>query len=282
MDDADGMTDGDAGDGFTTLIQRSWTLGPGLESHYCRRQTVTQDMYITGLRPVSPDGTHHEILTIAPDATKLGNYDCNGGELVTQTPMPMLFAGGIGTTDFLFPAGVAVKIPAGTTLQLYIHATNTTDTTATVTSGVQIKTVPANEVVHEADMMFIGKRTFTIPSQMPAQSYSLTTDCGAPVDWHIVGLWPHMHQYGTHQKIEVQRAAVTMKTPLDVAYDVNEQRNYAMDFMVPTNDRIAVTCTWLNDSGMQLMSNDSTSAEMCYTGAFVWPKVNDLYFCLNN
>ena len=276
------MTDGDAGDGFEMLIQRSWTLQPGTEAFFCRRQTFTTDMYITGLRPISPDGTHHEILTIAPDNTKLGNYDCNGLDLVTTTPMPMLFAGGIGTTDFLFPPGVAVKIPANTTLQLYLHVTNSTDSVLTRTSGVQVKKVQASDVVHEADMMFVGKRTFQVPAQMPPQSYSITTDCGAPMDWHIVGMWPHMHNHGTHQKVEIQRAGVTMKTPVDVAYDFNEQKNYAMDFMVPTNDRIAVTCTWFNDTGATLFSGDQENNEMCYTGAFVWPKVNDLYFCLNN
>jgi hypothetical protein len=55
-----------------------------------------------------------------------------------------------------------------------------------------------------------------------------------------------------------------------------------MDFMVPTNDRIALTCTWLNESGGILFSGDSETNEMCYAGVFVWPKVNDLYFCLNN
>ncbi|HUS31738.1 MAG TPA: hypothetical protein VMZ53_24720 [Kofleriaceae bacterium] len=282
--DADGMVDG--GDGWKMLIQRPWTVGSASEQFRCRRQTITEDMYITGLRALAPTGTHHTLLTIPDVQGTNGNFDCTPNE-ISGTPQ-LLFGGGIGTNDFLFPPGVAVKIPAGTQLQLYLHIYNASDATMNDTSGILVKTVPASEVVNEADMFFVGKRTFQIPPDAtpadPPAPYSITTDCGNGTlgDWHVVGMWPHMHQHASHQKVEITRANVTMKTPLDVAFDFKEQRNYAMDYVVPPNDRIAVTCTWLNDTGSMLYSGDNFGNEMCYAGLFVYPKVGNLYGCVNN
>ncbi|HTL37867.1 MAG TPA: hypothetical protein VL326_32270 [Kofleriaceae bacterium] len=282
--DADGMTDG--GDAWKMLISRQWSAIAGSEEFDCRGQQVTEDMYISGFRALAPSGTHHTLLTIDTDhSAPVGNFDCNGLNIADAEPL--LYGGGLGTNDFLFPQGVAIKIPAGSWLQLYLHIENTSDATETETSGVEVQTVPASDVVHEADMFFVGKRMFTVPENMtvgaPVASgtYSLTTSCGSVGDWHILGMWPHMHEHATHQKVAITRAGNTMSTPLDIAFDFKEQRNYAMDFVVPANDRFELTCTWLNDTGYVLPSGDSAGAEMCYAGAYVYPKLGNLYTCVN-
>lgn len=274
---------GDAGDGWQMLIQRQWSVNGGLEEYDCRHQLVTQDMYVTGFRALAPVGTHHTILSIVPASesppTVVGNYDCNPSALSppSQTEsFEMLYAGGIDTNDFVFPPGVAIKIPAGTYIQLYLHVLNSGDLPLTETSGVMIKTIPAADVVNEADMMFFGKRSFQVDPGM----FSIYTDCPATEDWHILGLWPHMHEYGVHQNIQVTHAGTTMKTPLDVAYSINEQKNYAMDFVIPTNDRLQVTCTWNNTTGAPIASGESSGSEMCYAGAFMYPKHGDIYGCV--
>lgn len=282
--DADGMTDG--GDGWKMLISRPWDAIAGAEEWDCRGMQVTNDIYVTGFRPLAPNGTHHTLLTIDTNhSAPMGNFDCNGVNIADAEPL--LYGGGLGTNDFLFPQGVAIKIPAGSYLQLYLHIYNSTDDPASGTSGIEIQTVPANEVVHEADMFFVGKRMFTVPvntapgTPVPPGSYSLTTDCGSTGDWHILGMWPHMHEHATHQKVEILRGGNPRMTPLDVPFDFNEQRNYAMDFVVPANDRIAVTCTWENDTGGILYSGDSAASEMCYAGAYIYPKLGNLYTCVN-
>jgi hypothetical protein len=282
---SDGDAMGDAGAGWQTLIQRSWTVNSGLEDFECRHQLVTEDMYVTGFRAISPPGTHHAILTIVPPdqspPTVVGNYNCNPSA-ISGTAMggpEMLYAAGPGTNDFLFPQGVAIKIPAGTYLQLYLHLYNTSDDTQTETSGIMVQTIPAAQVVHEADMMFVGLKGFKILAD--GLPYSKGTDCGATDNWHILGMWPHMHQIGTHQKIEILHNAVVMKTPLDKAYDFNEQQNYAMDFIVPLGDRIKVTCTWVNNTGTDVYSGEQAANEMCYAGAFMYPKLPDIYACVN-
>src|ERR1041385_6629871 len=54
--DGDTQGSGDGGDGWSTLISRSWTVQHGTEAYRCRRMTVTQDMNITGFRARAPVG----------------------------------------------------------------------------------------------------------------------------------------------------------------------------------------------------------------------------------
>jgi hypothetical protein len=282
--DPDAAIDGDgsATDGgvaWMPLIERSWSTIAHSEQYRCRREVVTEDMYVTGFRALSPTGTHHEMVTIPMDQTApAGDFDCDPSYITSGATLQLLYAGGFGTNDFLFPSGVAIKIPAGTVIQLYLHVANFSDQPLTEASGILVQTIPASQVAHEAEMRFFGKAMFSIPAT--GQPYSITTSCGSTGDWHIVGMWPHMHTLATHQKIEVQHLGVTMKTPLDADYNFMEQKSYPMDFVVAANDYLQVTCTWVNNTGGPVGSGDSAAAEMCYAGAFMYPKIGYPYACV--
>lgn len=272
----DGRTD--AGDGWTDLIQRGWTVAAGIEDYRCRRIQVTQDTYITGFRALSPPGTHHELLTFSPTLTQTGDFDCNASAIASEPEM--LFAAGEATPAFEFPAGVAIKIPANSYILLYLHLYNVSDATETETSGVQVKTIAAADVQHEADMIFGGSMNFSIPATNAP--YSHTSDCGASSDWHIVGMWPHMHQWGTHMTVVTKHISTVTGTLLDTDYSLGNQQNYAMNVTVPVNDRIETTCTWVNTTSspaQTLYYGDSATQEMCFSGMYKWPKAGNLYTC---
>src|SRR6185369_1820553 len=98
---------------------------------------------------IEPTGTHHAVLSITADTSKVGNFDC------TPSPEPtMLYAGGINTNDLAFPDGVAVKLAAGQYIRLELHLYNPSDSTISGTSGVHVKTVTADQVTNEGDMIF--------------------------------------------------------------------------------------------------------------------------------
>lgn len=283
----DAMTDGgsgdgsmgDAGDGWTTLIERSWTQIAASESFQCRQIRIPQDMYISGFRAVTPTGTHHEIVSITTGSTLVGDYPCTPTALSNNPGM--LYAAGIGSTDSNFPPGVALKVPAGTYVQLYIHVFNASDASLTQTSGVQVKLANPADVLHEADMMFGGRRSFTIPYTDPPTPYHVLADCGAPEDWHIVGLWPHMHDLGVHQNVAVRRASVVINTLLDTDYSYLDEKSYAMDVTVTASDRVGFDCTFLNTTGNPVGASDGQNGEMCFTGFYKWPAGGDPYYCVN-
>lgn len=256
------------GPSFATLIERTWTIGPSQEAFMCRRVKIETDTYITGFQAMSPTGTHHEFLTISTTAAPLGDYTCPGSNLEPQ----LMFAGGVNTDDLAFPSGVAIKLTAGTYINLRLHLFNASDQPLTGTSGVRVKTMAAGDVVHEADMVFAGHNGFTIPAS--STPYDVTGGCIVPAQWHVFGLWPHMHAYGTHQRVQVKRGGNVMMTPIDDAYDFDHQKNYMMaDTTINANDEIQVVCTYVNTTSpmAEINEGDNYSTEMCLTGIYKYP-----------
>lgn len=266
--------------GWTSLIERSWSLGAYNEFHMCRVMKVPEDMYITGYRLVAPAGTHHTILSITNDTT-VGNFNCTPASEPT-----MLYAGGINTNDLVFPAGVAIKLAANQYIRLELHLFNASDSSISGTSGVQIKTAQASEVQHEGDMIFLGNigNWSLAPTSTPTNIYG---SCGAPVDWHLFALWPHMHDYATHQKVTVRRGGSgPIDTLADQDYDVREQKIYGMpDMLIRQFDQLEVTCTYVNDTnvtappGYMVYQGDGSTDEMCLTGLLKYPKGGSMYQC---
>lgn len=274
----DASIDTPGGDGFTTLIEREWTVDNQREAYVCTRVKVEHDMYISAFGAMSPTGTHHEFLTISTPDSPLGDYECPNSNIEPQ----LMFAGGINTDAFQFPPGVAIKLTAGTLINLRLHLFNASDGALSGTSGVRVKTMAAADVVHEADMVFAGHKGFTIPAS-PAP-FNVTGGCAVPGQWHILGLWPHMHGYGTHQKVVVKRGGNVMMTPLDADYEFDHQKNYAMaDTTLQINDQIQVTCTYVNTtSPMQTIAEgDGYSTEMCLTGIYKYPAGGSSEACVS-
>jgi hypothetical protein len=273
-DDQDAAVDAPpdgASPGWSTLIQRSWQLTPIAEDFQCVRVKIPSEMYISGFRVNSPTGTHHEILTVTDPAAQLGEYPCSAA----NSDLQMLFAGGIATNDLEFPPGVAIKLPANTVINLNLHLANYSDEPISGTSGIQVKTVAASEVVHEADMMFLGDRKFTIPAG--AMDFTVSNICSMPAAWTILSLWPHMHKYAKHQR--VQRLDTTNQMILDESYSYMDQKSYSMTVPLQINDQLQVDCIYDNPTQQDLIYGENAGNEMCMAGFYKYPAGGQKYLC---
>jgi hypothetical protein len=288
----DGGTTGD-GQGWTTLISRSWSLGSGSQAYECDRIQVPTEMWINAFSPISPLGTHHQVLTIDANDTPTGNYDCNpeSGTLSGE----MLFAAGVGTPDLEFPAGVAVHLPAGTWINLNLHLFDEQDNTLSGESGVQVKTVAASSVVNEADMTFSGTFSIDVPSD--GQPHTAGGGCTAPADWHVFSLWPHEHKLGINQAF-----AVNGTTLLNQPYSFMNQIAYSMPgLVINAGEQILTTCTYqlpaftctttpmdnctvgacnTTDHRCHVMFGQSSDEEMCFTGIYKYPAGSSTFSCV--
>lgn len=274
---SDGSVDAAIPPGWVKLVTRQWSLNPGVEGYRCARVQVLQDYWVNGFRALSPVGTHHEVLTIDPNDTNTGDYNCTAasGTLNGQ----MVYASGIGTPDLVFPTGVAVHIAAGTWINLNLHLFNTTDGGLADESGVLVQTIPQAQVVNEADMTFSGTLSISIPSD--GQQHTAQGGCSAPTDWHVFALWPHMHQIGVHQSLIVTHAG-TPATMLDTPFTFAEQKNYPMsETIFHSGDQIQTTCTYVNNTGATVQFGDSSTDEMCFTGIYKYPAGSNVYSCVN-
>lgn len=276
-DGVDASVDGTTiGPEWTMLIERSWSLGVAAEAQRCRRIQIPEDMYITGFRVVAPEGTHHTLVSLSPNGTQMGDYDCFAQNLDPA----LLFAGGKGSDDVLFPSGVAIKLAKGSFITLNLHLFNAGDEALTDTSGVYVKRVAASEVVHEADMMFAGTTDIQIPgNNVP---HSVIGGCTAPMTWNVFTIWPHMHAYAMRQQVRVRRMAGSTESLLDAAYVFDEQRNYPMSAVRQVNagDEIEVECTYQNDTGIPVFYGDSALQEMCFAGMYKYPKGGQAPGCI--
>jgi len=274
--DAAVAPDGSTTPGWTTLIQRNWQLDPTVEGFRCIRIKIQQDTYISAFRVKSPPGTHHEVLTVSTTSTPIGEYECDatGGQLDRQ----MVFAGGIATNDVQFPPGVAIKLAAGTYINLNLHVANFSDQPISGTSGIEVKTLAASEVVHEADAMFLGTWDLRIPPG--STNWMEPGSCVVPTDWYIIDLWPHMHSYANHQNVKVVRSGGQMETLLNADYSYIEQKNYPMaNVAINTGDELQVECFYDNPTNQEIVYGDSAVAEMCFTGFYKYPAGGDKYLC---
>jgi hypothetical protein len=269
-------------DDWTALIQRSWSLDPGTEGFFCQRIRIEKDTYVSAFQTRAPAGTHRMHLSVSSTGTPLGDYDCN---MAVINGEQMVFGGGAGSDDIEFPAGVAVKLPAGKYLNLIVHAHNSSTTSPlTGTSGVFVKTVPASEVQHEADMIFLG--TFDLHIPPTNQPWIEPGSCVLPDRWTIVNLWPVMNRYGKHQKVTVRRGDNRIETLLDADHSPSAQRNYPLPSTVfEPNDELRVECTYVNDTnityppGSEIQYAESVIGEMCFTGLYKYPTGGTPYFC---
>ncbi len=265
--------------GFTRLIGRTWTLQAGQQDVYrCVRVTVPQDMYITNIMAQAPLGTHHTVLSIASGqaAGPDGEQDCS----VSTLGLGMLYASGVGTSPLDFPAGVGIKVTAGTQIHLNLHLYNGSDQALTGDSAILVK-AQSTPPPMLAEMVFAGKLTFSIPTSATPQDYVVQGGCTVNTPYKLFAVWPHMHQLAKHQRVELIRGGTTTVLH-DLSYQFEEQKYYLKtpEVQVQANDRINVKCTFYNDTGRVVTAGDSSDQEMSFSGLYRYPATNaGLFSC---
>jgi hypothetical protein len=257
--------------GFQNLLTTTWTLPPPTsttpDQYFCASYTLKEDVILDAFHSISPNGTHHTVLSVGPPTGPDNpGRPCGAG----SNHDALLYASGVGTDDFVFPEGVGVRVEAGQQLQLNVHTFNATDSELTGTSGVAARAVESVE--QEAEFLFVGPVGFSIPGD--GEEHDFTGECGVNQDQTVLNWWPHMHQYGTHMTIEVNGEVVH-----DERFRFNDQVNYPTNRQIQAGDTIRVTCRYVNDTGEAVGWGDSSNAEMCFAGSYRYPKGGDSGFC---
>jgi hypothetical protein len=253
--------EGTATQTYTRIIEGSWTLAPGTEkSNLCVKKDITEDMYISAIRPIHPPGSHHTLLTIG-DASD----DCR-----SSVPGGFVYAAGVGSQGLQLPKGVALKLPAGKTLDLSLHIYNTSNTELTGTSGMEVVTMNPEDVEYESDSVLAGPLTFTLP---PNQVSTISNECQLTADQSAYALFPHMHQLGTHLKTTVTSGGVA-NVLHDAAYQFNEQLQLPLDpiLQLHAGDTVKTECTYSNTTSKEVTFGESSDTEMCFSVLFRYPK----------
>lgn len=258
-------TGGDPG-AWTTLIDGTWSLPASHEGYWCSWKTIQQDTYVKAFRALSPPGTHHTLLIQEHGSSQPDGEAACGPTLGAD----MLTASGVGTDDLTFPPGVGALIPAGTQLMLNLHLFNTTSSPINGVSGTLVQTVTPDQVEQVAELVLPGSSAISVP---PNGTQTVVANCTFPTPAKIITVWPHMHKLGTHMKVTYEGASTT-KVLHDAPFTFGDQKNDVIDPVnVAAGEHVRIECTYHNTTAQTVGWGDSSNAEMCFAGLYVYPKL---------
>ena len=246
--------------GWQPLITKRWSLEPGTEqTSAIELISIDRDIYLSGMRPISPPGTHHTLLA--------RGASLDSGNIV--------YASGVGTNELVFPPGKGLKLEAGSLVALQLHVFNTTDAPMTGSSGIEVLEVPESEVTEEVDLFLPGPRDLEI---LPMQVSKQSGTCTVRGRQTLFALFPHMHQLGTHLKTTVTVGGVP-RVIHDAPYQFDEQAFLEIEpIVLDAGDTITSECTWNNPTTATVGYGESSTTEMCYSILFRYPAQSE-EFC---
>lgn len=201
-----------AADGFQLAID-PFTISPNTEREvFIRRNTPnTSTVYVNKITMQGRPNSHHFVLygfinlASLPAANVLRDVYNADGSINATTFLQMqnhIFLNG-GTdvnSTYTFPAGVALKIPAGTPLDLNAHYFNKQTTPLIGENYINLYTVPQSSVVKEAQSINFPNYNFSIPANTRK---TITTDFTFPKDVTVITLTSHYHKLGEKFQIKI-------------------------------------------------------------------------------
>jgi hypothetical protein len=264
--------------GYVRLIGRSWDIAVGDNIYRCVRATVPQNLYITSIVAKAPVGTHHSVLSIAGTngtGGADGDVDCDAASI----GMIMLYASGVGTSPLDFPAGVALEVRAGQQLHLNLHLANASDAPLRGETSIWVKAEPTPPPTL-AEMVLAGPIDFEIEAKPDEQRIS--GECTASQPYTLFAVWPHMHRFAVHQKVELVRSD-DVRVLHDRPFAFEEQSYAQLHPMsnVSAGDKVRVTCTYVNTAGEPVRYGDGPNSEMCFAGLYRYPAMGSNQYCPN-
>jgi hypothetical protein len=253
---------------WTRIIERTWTLGAGEEIlDLCVQKELTEDIYISAIRPVHPQGTHHTFVN-----TGVGDRGCNGSAGVNT----MVYGGGVGTEALVLPPGVALKLSRGDFLNMGLHLYNVAGQPITGTSAMEVVLMDPSAVKYETELTPVGVFGISIP---PGQLHTQSGECTVAEERTVYAFLPHMHQLGAHFKATFMIGGEE-RVIHDAPYDFEEQYQVRLPepLQLSPGDKIVTECTWQNTTTNTVTFGESSDAEMCFNGIYSYPK-SDTSIC---
>ncbi len=199
----------------------SFVVVPGYERELFvyKRLNNPADMYVTRIVSRMRPGSHH-LLLYSFDETKT-SFPCNtrptpdivrdirntDGSMNIINMLPMachVFFAGAMTQDFEynFPAGVALKIAANSSLDFNVHYVNRSPAGLPGEAFANLYTVDKAKVQIVARALNLANTDFALP---PKQRSTLTKAFTMSTKTTVIGLTSHMHSMGERYEIRLRR-----------------------------------------------------------------------------
>ncbi len=251
-----------AGTGLQLVVD-SFAISPTQERELFvyRRVSNPTDLYITRIQSRMRPGSHH-LLLYQFDDTKT-TFPCNSRpapdvvrdiknadgsfNLLNMLPMAchVYFAGAMTPDfDYNFPAGVALKLPANSSLDFNVHYVNRAPIDLPGQAFANLYTTDRSKVTTVARTLNYPNTSFTLPAK---QRTTIRTVFTMGTKTTILGLTSHMHSMGERYEIHVRKAngsETTVYTNLD--WEHPGFQNFDTPLVLELGDALVSVVTYNN------------------------------------
>ena len=178
----------------------------------------TQETWVNRVQTNMRTGSHHFVIysfaantpsLVIPQAGIVRDLKNSDGTYQLGTIAAMgyhVFFGGsqAAASDFTFPAGVAMRVPAGTVLDVNSHYVNSTAKAITGEAEANLYTVPASQVQFEAAALNLNNTALTLPV---GRDTTIRKTFKFTKLTRVVMLTSHMHKRGLKFVVRISGGA---------------------------------------------------------------------------
>jgi mono/diheme cytochrome c family protein len=175
-----------------------------------------------------------------------------------------------GKPEKTLPLDVGVHMPANGTLKMTTHYNNKSAGAKAELDSSGVEVCVTRKPRKNTAFTFPFTASATAPAGRRVDNVNTCT-VKADQEIHLVTSSPHMHKLGVHAKFEVIRADGTREVITDKPFDFEEQTDDVIDVVVKNGDKIATTCSYMNDTGRTVNFGQNTDQEMCFNFALYYP-----------
>jgi hypothetical protein len=231
----------------------------------------TEPVYINRIKLKSRANSHHLVLydfrskTFLPPINEIRDLRNLDNSLNIATVIQMsnhIFLGG-GTdpnSDYTFPEGIAIQLPANASIDVNPHYFNKTKENMYGENYVNLYTVPAAQVKKVVQMIDFNATNFTLPAN---QTTTITRDFKFDKNVAIVSLTSHYHERGKLFQIKIKggsRDGELIYENTDWAHP--KVINYDSPILLQAGEGLTSVVTYVNNTNKELSFGLTSEDEM--------------------
>ncbi|MDB5217694.1 MAG: hypothetical protein JWO86_5621 [Myxococcaceae bacterium] len=246
-------------------------IQPG-DNFECFYTATTTDhvLNVQGAKGVQGVGGHHLIVYYTDQKVPVGHHKCSDVEMLGLHQVAADAGNNEGVIQL--PPGYATKIPAGKQLVIQSHYVSTASGPSTVNDSITLTTLEDKDVTQFANSFVMVDGNFKVPPRSAATSATL---CSTPKDLDLIIVLGHMHEWGSHYKLERMDDA---GQPLETLYETDWETLYvahppvtnydaAKPLHLPKGTKLRQTCSWKNTEDQE----KAFPSEMCVMFSYYVP-----------
>ena len=243
--------------------------GDSFECFYT--DTITQkQLNVQSATALQGKGGHHITVYYTDQKVPVGHHKCDNIEMVGFHQIAGAAEGKEGVIGL--PDGYATRVPEGKQLIIQSHYIRTEDGPLTVEDTVELNTLETADVKSFANSFVMNDGSFQVPPRSTNKSVS---ECVVPRDFDLLLMLGHMHELGSHYKMELVDESGKSKQiyyetdwdPIFASHPPFTTYDPAKPLHLAKGSRIRQTCEWKN-------SGDTMAAfprEMCVMFSYYIP-----------